>query len=66
VNSPDAQAQYDQCEWGECGTQGTCCPFAYTTLLDLLTPNEGQGCLRLVEVMERGLHMSQAEADEWR
>ncbi len=34
--------------------------------LDLLTPGEVHDCLRFVDVMERGQHMSRAEADEWR
>ena len=34
--------------------------------LDLLTPDEVADALRFVAVMERGQHMTRAEADEWR
>ena len=41
-------------------------PAKIDAVLDLLTPDEVADALRFVEVMQRGEHMSQTEADEWR
>ena len=41
-------------------------PVVMDSTLDLLTPDEVADALRFVEVCERGQHMPQAEADEWR
>ena len=41
-------------------------PAKIDATLDLLTADEVRDCLQFVEIMERGQHMSQVEADEWR
>ena len=41
-------------------------PSRMDKVLDLLTPDEVADALHFVAVCERGQHMNQAEADEWR